>query len=115
VEKSLEEVEEPVSPTTRAAPVPLPGFMRPPPPPEPKQQESEDDEEEEESLLKTPHQEPAPSGELTEKPCSQHNADRRSAIDGARSTSSYPWRTPGSAPCPCGLTSAASASSCLCG
>jgi hypothetical protein len=62
-EKSVEEVDEPVSPTTRAAPVPLPGLMRPPPPPEPKQQESEEeDEEEEESRLKTPHQEPAPSG-----------------------------------------------------
>ena len=57
-EKRSEEVEEPASPTARAAPVPLPGLMRPPPPPEPKQPEPEEEEEEEdESRLKTPHQE----------------------------------------------------------
>jgi hypothetical protein len=61
-EKRVEEVEEPVSPTARAAPVPLPGLMRPPPPPERKPTEPEDEEEEEESHLKTPHQESAPPG-----------------------------------------------------
>ncbi|KAK4035427.1 myosin tail region-interacting protein MTI1 [Parachaetomium inaequale] len=65
-EKVVEEAEEPVSPTTRAAPVPLPGLMRPPPPPEPKQPESED-EEEEESHLRTPHQEAAPPVPPTEQ------------------------------------------------
>ncbi|KAL2256515.1 hypothetical protein VTK26DRAFT_1544 [Humicola hyalothermophila] len=64
-EKRSEEAEEPVSPTTRAPPVPLPGLMRPPPPPEPKEAEPEEQEEEEdESRMKTPHQEsftPVPS------------------------------------------------------
>ncbi|KXX75312.1 Myosin tail region-interacting protein MTI1 [Madurella mycetomatis] len=63
-EKRAEETEEPGSPTARAPPVPLPGFMRPPPPPEPKraeQDEDEDeDEDEEESRLKTPQQEVSP-------------------------------------------------------
>jgi hypothetical protein len=59
-EKRVEGLEEPVSPTARAAPVPLPGLMRPAPPPEPQQPEPEEEEEEEESQLKTPHQESAP-------------------------------------------------------
>jgi hypothetical protein len=59
-EKRSEEAEEPLSPTMRAPPIPLPGFMRPAPPPEPKQPESEEDEEEDESRLRTPHQESAP-------------------------------------------------------
>jgi hypothetical protein len=62
-EKVVEEAEEPVSPTARAAPVPLLGLMRPPLPPDAKQSES-GDEEEEESNLRTPHQEAAPPGEL---------------------------------------------------
>jgi hypothetical protein len=66
-EKRVEEAEEPASPTARAPPVPLPGLMRPPPPPEPKQAEPEEVQEEEDSQLKTPHQESAPSGELTKQ------------------------------------------------
>ncbi|SPQ25280.1 07e56a69-45eb-4dfb-a5b5-ea579eceeae4 [Thermothielavioides terrestris] len=64
-EKRAEEIEEPASPTARAAPIPLPGLMRPPPPPEARQPEAEE-EEEEESRLRTPHQEaalPVPSQE----------------------------------------------------
>ncbi|KAK4125897.1 hypothetical protein N657DRAFT_632086 [Parathielavia appendiculata] len=56
-EKRGEEAEEPVSPTARAPPVPLPGLMRPPPPPEPEQAEPEEEGEEDDSRLKTPHQE----------------------------------------------------------
>lgn len=59
-EKRVEESEEPVSPTARAPPVPLPGLMRPPPPPEQKEAEPEEEGEEEESRLKTPQQEAAP-------------------------------------------------------
>ncbi|KAL2021108.1 hypothetical protein VTK56DRAFT_7527 [Thermocarpiscus australiensis] len=66
-EKRAEEAEEPVSPTARAPPVPLPGLMRPPPPPEPKKAEPEEDEAEEESHLTTPHQEPVAPGPSTEE------------------------------------------------
>ncbi|KAK4236038.1 myosin tail region-interacting protein MTI1 [Achaetomium macrosporum] len=66
-EKRAEEAEESAEPAVRAAPVPLPGLMRPPPPPEPKQPEPEEEreEDEEESRLKTPHQELAPPLPLT--------------------------------------------------
>ena len=61
-EQRAEVAEESVSPVARAAPVPLPGLMRPPPPPEPKHAEPEEEEEEEEPHAKTPHQEPALPG-----------------------------------------------------
>ena len=61
-EQRAEAAEESVSPVARAAPVPLPGLMRPPPPPEPKHAEPEEEEEEEEPHDKTPHQEPALPG-----------------------------------------------------
>ncbi|KAK4674731.1 assembly of actin patch protein [Podospora pseudopauciseta] len=66
-EKHIEEHEEPVSPTARAPPVPmpgipLPGLSRPPPPPERKQSGAEEvEDDEDEAQLQTPHQEAAPA------------------------------------------------------
>lgn len=107
-EKRPEEAAEPVSPTARAPPVPLPGMMRPPPPPEPKEPEPEreeaEEEEEEESRQKTPLQESAPPCMFIRDATGPHMADQGdSPIERAQQPSSHPGWTTDSAPCPCGL------------
>jgi hypothetical protein len=72
-----EDAEEPLSPTSRAPPVPmmmaLPGLSRPAPAQEPQDAESDRDEEED-ANLRTPHQETAPSRRSASPP-------RRSVVD----------------------------------